>query len=58
MEVDIQKILEPLSKHVPNVILALVVFIVGWLICKVVSKCMKALLHKAKVDERLNKKKL
>jgi len=56
-----EKIRELLGKVIQNeqlinVILAIFVFIVGWVACQAISKIMAGLLHKIKLDERLNKK--
>lgn len=37
-----------------NVFMALVIFMVGWLVCKIISGVVATLLKKLKLDERLN----
>jgi len=44
------------NEQLVNVILAVFVFIVGWIVCQAVSRLMAALLHRVKLDERLNQK--
>ncbi len=47
---------KPLAEQVPIVLKALVVFIIGWLICKFVQACVSSLLRHLKMDEWLNRK--
>ena len=44
------------SPQLVNVILAVLVFVAGWFIAQAVSRLMKGMLHKVRLDERLNKK--
>ena len=47
---------KPFAEQVPIVLKALIVFIIGWFICKFVQACVSSLLHKLKMDEWLNRK--
>jgi hypothetical protein len=48
--------LKPFSDRVPDVVTALVVFVVGWMICKLIQKAVSSVLAKFKLDEWLNRK--
>jgi hypothetical protein len=53
---EILKFLEPYSEKFSNVLVAIGVFIVGWLISKILEKTMNALLKRSGIDEWVNKK--
>jgi len=56
MKDRIMEWLKPFLDRVPDVVTALVVFIVGWMICKLVQQAVSSLLSKLKLDEWLNRK--
>ncbi len=56
MEDRVKAFLEPFLDHVPQVVGAVVVFVVGWIICKLIAGCVGAMLRKAGIDAKLNKK--
>ena len=52
----VKALLKPLQAHVPDVLFAIGVFIVGWIICKAVAGTVGILMKRAKIDENLNSK--
>lgn len=56
MEEKVKALLRPFLDHVPQVVGAIVIFILGWILCKVVSGLVGMLMKKAKIDENLNSK--
>ncbi|MBN1864113.1 MAG: mechanosensitive ion channel [Victivallales bacterium] len=56
MEERVKDLLRPFLDHVPQVVGAIVIFVVGWLICKIISGCVSMMLRRVGIDEKLNKK--
>ncbi len=56
MEERVNDFLAPFLDHVPQVVGAIVVFVVGWIICSIIAASVAMMLSKAKVDEKLNMK--
>jgi len=56
MQERIMEWLKPLSDRLPDVVTALLVFVVGWLICHLVRTAVASLLAKAGLDNWLNRK--
>lgn len=52
----LKALLRPFLDHVPQVVGAIAIFIVGWIVCKIISGLIGMLMKKVKVDEKLNSK--
>lgn len=52
----IQQWLEPLQRHVPKVLFAIGLFIVGWILCKIISGSLAMAMRKFQLDDKLNSK--
>lgn len=53
---QVKALLRPFLAHVPHVVGAILIFIVGWIVCKIISGIIGMLMKKIKIDESLNAK--
>jgi len=49
-----QDLFQRLTGYVPQMLAALLVFVVGWLLALIISRIVRAILHRAQVDHRIS----